>query len=40
MDLNDLHLPPERLRDLTRLLEKAHRDYETGLENLTDAATG
>jgi hypothetical protein len=39
MDLNDLHLTPDKRRELQRLLDKAHRDYQTNIDNLIDAAT-
>jgi hypothetical protein len=39
MDLNDLHLTPQRQQELQQLLDRAHDNYTTDLENLADAAT-
>ena len=39
MDLNDLHLTLDKRSELQRLLDKAHKDYQTNLDNLIDAAT-
>lgn len=39
MDLSNLNLTPSRRRELERLLDRAHKDYADGLQNLVDAAT-
>jgi hypothetical protein len=38
MDLNNLHLASGKREELRRLLDKAHKDYQTNLDNLMDAA--